>query len=74
MMDVSESSSKQNDPAFALLQDIFSGIDIGIAVLDRDLNFVLFNERYRDLALGPGIVLYDADMKFVMSNDLHDDF
>ncbi len=44
------------DVAVALLQDTFSGIDYGMALMDEDLDFVLFNEKYAELAFGDGIV------------------
>ena len=40
--------------ALALLEDTVSGIDFGIALVDEDLNFVMFNETYIELAFGPG--------------------
>ncbi|WP_424968349.1 PAS-domain containing protein [Dinoroseobacter sp. S375] len=44
------------DAALALLEDTFSGIDYGIALLDEDMNFVLFNEKYVETAFADGLV------------------
>ncbi|MEM1077235.1 MAG: PAS-domain containing protein [Pseudomonadota bacterium] len=44
------------DAALALLEDTFSGIDYGIALLDEDMNFVLFNEKYVETAFFDGLV------------------
>ena len=46
----------EHDAAVALLQDTFSGIDFGMALMDEDLNFVMFNEKYVDLAFGDGVL------------------
>lgn len=37
------------DAAIALLKDVVSGSDCGLALLDEELNFVLFNEKFSDL-------------------------
>ncbi|WP_424970680.1 PAS-domain containing protein [Dinoroseobacter sp. S76] len=44
------------DAALALLEDTFSGIDYGIALLDENMNFVLFNEKYVETAFADGLV------------------
>ncbi|MEM9763041.1 MAG: PAS-domain containing protein [Pseudomonadota bacterium] len=51
---VEPSSATYQTGAVALLEDTFSGIDFGMALLDDALDFVLFNEAYVDLAFGPG--------------------
>ncbi len=54
---VMAASTVEFDPAVsvALLEDMFSGIDFGMALMDEDLNFVLFNEKYAELAFGDGV-------------------
>ncbi|MEM6637410.1 MAG: PAS-domain containing protein [Pseudomonadota bacterium] len=50
MDQISLQSKAETDTAVAILKDAFSGIDFGMALLDEDLNFILFNEKYSELA------------------------
>ena len=47
--------SFNQETGVALLEDTLSGVAFGMALLDEDLNFVLFNEKYVELAFGDEI-------------------
>ncbi len=44
--------SFNQDTAIALLEDTLSGVAFGMALLDEDLKFLLFNEKYVEMAFG----------------------
>ncbi|WP_170775586.1 PAS-domain containing protein [Ruegeria lacuscaerulensis] len=52
MEDFALRSELDADAAIALLEDAFSGVACGMALLDEDLNFVLVNESFADIAFG----------------------
>lgn len=50
LADTALRSDTDTNAAIALLEDAFSGIGIGMALLDENLNFVLFNETFTDFS------------------------
>lgn len=51
----------EQEAAVSLLKDTFSGIDFGMALMDEDLNFVMFNEKYAELAFDEKVVPHIGD-------------
>ena len=53
LTNISAHSETNAKAALAQLEDACSGLDYGMALMDADLNFILFNEKYAELAGAP---------------------